>query len=318
MSGPKLFANVLFPVVVFTGILVLILIVPPVGLVASIVLPTPIVLIFLSHGRQAGLIAAALLFFIFYGLSGSTQVLVLLGEFTVMAFLLAETIKGQFSFEKCILISAIGSALVSLSLMFSLYGGGDKSLTVLFQEKFKKSVEVSLKSLKGTGEEMSGPDNLEEIIEETSKKLARSYPALIAVGSLFTAMINYFFILWIWPRFYGSALVFSGEFSEWSLPDYFVWPFILSAVGAFFTGDAVQVVGMNLFILLLMIYFLQGIAIVHHFLQTKKVPVVFRVIAFILIFTQPVFIGLAIGMGVFDLWVDFRKIRAKSSEMDES
>jgi len=289
-----------------------------VGLVASIVLPTPIVLIFLSHGRQAGLIAAALLFVIFYGLSGSTQVLVLLGEFTVMAFLLAETINGQFSFEKCIGISAIGSALVSLSLMFSLYSGGDQSLTVIFQEKFKKSVEVSLKSMKETGKEMPGPDNLDEIIEETSKKLAYSYPALIAVGSLFTAMINYFFILWIWPRFYGSALVFSGEISEWSLPDYFVWPFILSAMGAFFTGDGIQVVGMNLFILLLMIYFLQGIVIVHHFLQTKKVPAVFRVIAFILIITQPVFIGLAIGLGVFDLWVDFRKIRAKSSEMDES
>lgn len=311
-------ANVLFPILVFIGILVLILIVPPVGLVFSIVLPTPIVLIFLANGRRAGLIAAALLFFIFYGLSGSIQVLVLLSEFTVMAFLLAETIKFRFAFEKCILFSAIGASLVSLSLMFALYGGGDNSLTILFQEKFKKSVEMSLKSMNESGKDLPGPENLKEIIEETSRKLAYSYPALIGVGSLFTAMINYFSILWIWPRFYRSDLVFSGSISDWRLPDPLVWPFIVSALGTFFTTGGVQVVGMNLFILLLMIYFLQGIAIVHHFLQTKKVPVVFRVIAFILIFTQPVFIGIVTGMGVFDLWIDFRKIRVKSPEIDEN
>ena len=31
---------------------------------------------------------------------------------------------------------------------------------------------------------------------------------------------------------------------------------------------------------------------------------------FILIFAQPLLIGLVTGMGVFDMWVDFRKIRS--------
>ena len=46
-----------------------------------------------------------------------------------------------------------------------------------------------------------------------------------------------------------------------------------------------------------------------HFLKARKVPIFLWLFLFIIIFAQPLFIGLIAGMGVFDIWADFRKIR---------
>ena len=64
---------------------------------------------------------------------------------------------------------------------------------------------------------------------------------------------------------------------------------------------------------MVVVYFAQGISIVIHFLKARKVPVFLWFIIFILIFAQPLLIGLVAGMGVFDMWVDFRKIRSPIS-----
>jgi uncharacterized protein YybS (DUF2232 family) len=60
---------------------------------------------------------------------------------------------------------------------------------------------------------------------------------------------------------------------------------------------------------MMVIYFAQGMSIAIHFLKTRKVPIFLWLIFFILIFAQPILIGLIAGIGVFDIWVDFRKIR---------
>jgi uncharacterized protein YybS (DUF2232 family) len=49
---------------------------------------------------------------------------------------------------------------------------------------------------------------------------------------------------------------------------------------------------------------------VTHILKTKAFPKWVWVIVFILISFNPLFLGLVMGMGLFDIWVDFRKIRA--------
>jgi len=46
-----------------------------------------------------------------------------------------------------------------------------------------------------------------------------------------------------------------------------------------------------------------------HFLKARNVQVFFWFVLFILIFVQPLLIGLVAGLGVFDIWADFRKLR---------
>ncbi len=68
-------------------------------------------------------------------------------------------------------------------------------------------------------------------------------------------------------------------------------------------------VGLNVFAVMLVIYFVQGTSIVVHFLRARNIPKFFWFVLFILIFAQPLLIGLVAGLGVFDIWADFRKLR---------
>lgn len=309
--------NILAPIIIFIGIFALTLAVPTLGLFVSIILPTPIILIFLANGRRAGWASATALFFILLALAGPNQAIVFLGEFVVMAIIMAETIKGSFPFEKCILFSAAGAAVISLSLLVSVHGGGEKSASEFFQEQIKKSIEQTFESVENAGKDQADMETMRKFAEESSIKFAAAYPAFLAVGSLFTAIINYLAVMFLWPRFYGTSLFSSVEFSKWILPDQLVWPLILSGLASFLASGGLQVFGFNFLILFLAVYFLQGAVIVLHLLQSKKVPVFLRIIIFIIIMTQPLFMGILIGMGIFDLWVDFRKIRVRLPEIPE-
>ena len=307
--------NALVPLIIFVGILALTLVVPKIGLVASIILPTPIILVSLAYGRQAGLVLSVVVFSVLLVLVGPGEAIGFIGQFAVLAIIMAETIKYGFSFDKCIAFSSIGATVVALSMLYSFQGGGEKSATDYFQENINKTIEnvkVSVKEISvESGQDQSEVEATLKLIESYSEKIVSVFPAYFSVGVLFTAILNFFVVIFIWPRFYGQRIFESVEFSKWILPDIFVWPLIFSGLLVFIGSGWLQVFGMNLLIMLLTIYFLQGAIIAFNLLIRKNVPAVFSIlIIFILtIITQFLFIGILIGMGIFDLWVDFRKIR---------
>jgi len=311
---PKPSPSILAPIIIFLGIFAITLVVPPLGLIISVILPTPLILVFLANGRMAGLIAAGLIFLLLLALAGPNQAIVFLGEFAVMAMVMAEAIKARFPFEKCIAFSAGCAAVVSLVLLFSVHAGSEKSAAEFFQEQIQKGIEQTMASVEDASDGQAVAEDTLKFAEESAKKLASAYPAFLAVGLLVTAIINYFAVMFVWPRLYGTAPFAAAEVSRWVLPDQFIWPLILSGLAAFFASGGLQVFGLNIFVLFLVIYFLQGMAIVVYLLVKKSVPTFFRVIIFVIIFTQPLFIGILIGTGVFDLWVDFRKIRVAGPE----
>jgi uncharacterized protein YybS (DUF2232 family) len=110
-------------------------------------------------------------------------------------------------------------------------------------------------------------------------------------------------------RIYGVGLFSGRAFSDWVCPDNLVWCFIFSGSAVFLGNGMVESAGLNVFLIMLCIYFSQGLSIVVHFLKVRNVPTFFWFVLFILIFVQPLLIGLLAGLGVFDIWVDFRKIR---------
>ena len=64
-----------------------------------------------------------------------------------------------------------------------------------------------------------------------------------------------------------------------------------------------------LFIVMLALYCFQGMSIALHILKTKRAHPVITFVVFLMITTQPLMTGLVIGLGLFDVWMDFRKLR---------
>jgi uncharacterized protein YybS (DUF2232 family) len=242
-------------------------------------------------------------------LVGPQLAIAFIAAYGVMAAAMAETTRLSFSFEKIVLISALAPAVLTLLMLFiGLAGEGGSSMKAL-EDTLRSEAESYIQVLEKSGET---PEKLKEIrksVEESIPTAARVFPSFILISALVGAVINFLAVRYLWLRFYTRQYFEGMDVSRWMLPDVMVWVLIASVGSMLFGPGISQMAGMNLAIILLFLYFLQGLSVVTHILKSKKFPRWAWIIVFILIPLNPMFFGLVVGMGLFDIWVDFRKIR---------
>jgi hypothetical protein len=105
-----------------------------------------------------------------------------------------------------------------------------------------------------------------------------------------------------------------AQVSEFRLPDPAVWVFIASLLGAFggFAPHAVEAVALNGLNVCLLLFFLQGIAVVAKAFATWRVGLFWQFLFMVLIVVH-LFLIVSL-LGLVDFWMDFRSRLAKSSE----
>lgn len=312
LSGPSQPKDLLLPFLLVLAVLFVVWLIPAVGNLAGIFSPALLIFVFLQRGKIVGLVLIALVFLVILILMGAAQSLLFFAEYGVMAVIMGESIRHQLSLDKCIFFSSLGSAVLSILLLFVLFTDRETSLTDYFQQQIQKHFQQSLETLESVGENQAELDTLRQFVDKSSRTFAAAYPAFILVGSLITAAVNFFLVRGVWTRLYGQTLFVPGTFTQWVLADYWVWLLIPSAASLFLGGGFLGTLGMNIFIVMVVIYFFQGLAITLHIVETRKIPIFFRVLILFLILIQPVLMGIVVGLGVFDIWIDFRKVRTQN------
>jgi uncharacterized protein YybS (DUF2232 family) len=106
-----------------------------------------------------------------------------------------------------------------------------------------------------------------------------------------------------------------GDLSRWKMHDKFVWLLIISGIFVLIPFGALKIVGLNVLVLLLLFYLFQGLSIVQFYCNKKSIPLFIRIIGYFLIFAQQFLLLLVIGLGVIDVWADFRKL-GKTNELN--
>lgn len=101
-----------------------------------------------------------------------------------------------------------------------------------------------------------------------------------------------------WPRY-----------RAWQLPDRLVWLVIISALIALIPARPLQITGINILILMSIIYCFQGLAVFSFFLHKWKIPLLLRSFLYVMIVFQSFGTVILLGTGLADVWLDFRKIR---------
>ncbi len=117
-------------------------------------------------------------------------------------------------------------------------------------------------------------------------------------------------------------------FQDWHLSEYLVWVVILG--GGLYHLEYTRLIGINVLLGLVFLYYVQGCAVITFFLKQKRIGRFFHVVAYILLFLQIpyIFVGLGLlltgyakgsvyfslpaivvvaGLGLANVWVDFRK-----------
>ena len=248
---------------------------------------------------------------------GPRQATLFLTEYAVLAGVMAEAIRFRLSFDKCISFSALVSAVLSIVLLLFVFTDREATLLEFFQKQIDGHFAQSIESLKAIGDKSEELKVVQDFADKASGSLAQAYPSFIVLGAFVTALINYYATRFLWRRIYGYGMFHEARFSGWVIPDQVIWVLIGSSAVFLLADNALGSIGINLLLMTLVAYFIQGMAITIYFLESRNVPVFFWILMFFVILLQPLLVGVSIGLGVFDTWMDLRKIRVIGEQNSE-
>ncbi len=100
---------------------------------------------------------------------------------------------------------------------------------------------------------------------------------------------------------------------QWVAPEWLIFALLGSGFLLLVPVSEVRSVGLNVLLVLALLYFAQGLAVVATWFQRLGLPKALRIIGYPLMFLNPVFFVI-ITLGLMDLWLDFRRLhRPKES-----
>ncbi len=146
------------------------------------------------------------------------------------------------------------------------------------------------------------------------------YQMKIIVPIIMPAILGSLVLILTWiSMVLGNALIYKSsgltswpKYQLWLLPDKLIWGLILGAVLALLPIGLFRVIGINILILLSIIYSFQGLSVGVFFMTKWNVPLLFRSFFYVMLIFQSFGTILLLFTGIADIWFDFRKIKVGS------
>jgi len=269
--------------------------------------PLPLIYFPIAHGFSKGfriifhgtLIACAIAL-----LTGTAPIVLFSCSLMPAGFVLARSLQQQKSIDDALLKGSLALALSWLAAGMLISAVNHINL---YQEVLR---QIDL-GLVGASETYSkAPDISLDVQIELQAAFARIKEATpkIFPGILMTVVIS---IVWLnivlsnWLLKKNGAATW-GDIHQWRLPDPLVWLFIAGATALFLPG-AMNTVGLNLLIVMVTLYFMQGFEVFNHLCLKWSVPNPIRYLIIFFLFIQAYGFILLAMLGLSDIWADFRK-----------
>ncbi len=240
------------------------------------------------------------------GMYGGLGYFVSFGLATAIACYMLER---RFSFET---ITAVGAgAMVAASVVAALVViGGPDALIKTVHDELALGMARGQDFYKLLGIQQTIPADTQASVISLTMRLSPAFAMLVAAS---TMLLN-LRVFWRWAGPQRLAYNLFGDLSRWSAKEWLVWLLLASGFGLFIPVPAVSDIALNGFICIAAVYFCQGLAIVGFYFQSFSVPSIVRGIIYFVVFAQPVVAALVCIAGVFDTWIDFRRLKPPSPE----
>ncbi len=288
--------------------------------VMSVFTPLPLCVAFFTFGRQKG-----------YLLGGIGVGLCLLLQFLMGSYLLI-SYSLYFIFSLCIVEIIYRNlhpvqGLVKLSLYL---GGGMLFLIILFgfsldggyEGLIKKKINEVHLEIEENRENFlaifqgADRDKVALLLDDREKMVKNAVdslpmiPFLVLIGIFFCIWVNLLLILRA-KTAYLHKVTYDFEVAnliDFKVPDSFIWPFIISLVSFFLSGEQGQLNALckGVIFTFALFYFFQGFGIFVDLLNRLRIKGLLR--SFLVVFTIYLFHWVLALVGLFDMWVNFKKI----------
>lgn len=282
----------------------------PIGVFLNLVVPFPIVYLAMREGIRAAGLAFALVALTLAALNGPTGLLAYLSQFAAVSLLLPALLLRNWSWDRAIVVTlalAMGLGLLAL-VMFTVQQ--DLTLSDSIGHYVEGEIELAMSLANDSELSLEQQEQYRSAVTGMGAFLKQTLPAwtITVYGVMLLLQVGL-----LTRRDRTRALIKGPSFSRWSVSELLVWPLIAAGFAVALGGGLVRVIGLNLLVVFLPVYFLQGLAVVSFFFQKKQVSPMLRALGYALIAVLNPMPVIVTAIGVFDMWADFRKPRIKKT-----
>ena len=262
----------------------------------------------LHEGLKVSCISLASLGFLAY-LTGYWQILFLAIEFCFLGLVVSELYRRRLTIGYTVLWGTAAVLLlgfVALALLgWSRDLGPFEMVQAYVLENLREAAEIYKRM---GGQDTEGVD-VQQYVKVLGELILRVYPGLLIIGTGFVVWLNVMVSRALF-RATGVEVPPYGPMERWKAPERLVWGVIAAGFSLFLPAGGVQSAALNALMVLLAVYVFQGLSVLLFFLVKYRIPHWVRVgIYSLILFQQILLIGLAL-VGLFDQWIDFRKLSA--------
>ena len=280
---------------------------PPLGIILFPFVVQPVLIFGLKYGVGGGLGVLALAI-VLLALLAAEELALIYGIFALIAGSLLAALGRIRVIEHLVVGVAAAASAAAAGLMFYFYGSWAamfQDLREVLTQQFASAAGMQVKM----GLPQSSMEKLKEQMPQMIDLMLQLLPALLFLSFVFIVLIN---ILYLGRRFpeQRSRWFTLRALREWKGPEPLVWGLIASGFALFIPNLGwLWTVALNLVLVISASYFAQGLAVIAFFFHKNNVPRFLRGLTYVLIVFQQIFTLLVVGLGLFDLWGDFRRLR---------
>ncbi|MEE9420038.1 MAG: YybS family protein [Desulfatiglandaceae bacterium] len=287
--------------------------IPLFGPFLSLLAPLP----FLYYSTKLGLYqgiklaaAAMLTIGLFAKLTGYPQIILFGIEFSLLGLALSELMRRRFSLGQTIFLATAFMLILGICFLFIIALSENMGPFEMISKYLQGHLKETINAYEGTGITKENGLELETYAKAFIDAISKIYPSLMIVGTGFAVWLN---VILAKPLFRRGHLEYPDfvPMDRWLAPDGLVWGAIVSGFALFFSSGGIRLFAINVLIVIMAVYLFHGLSIILFFLNKYNVPSWMRIGIYFLIIIQQLFLAVLALAGLFDQWIDFRKIHRR-------
>lgn len=277
-------------------------------LLAGVLLPLPVLLAGARLGSRAALLLVLATGLGVFSLKPGLQVILEnlgFAELLLMGAVITILQQRGVSPQRAIIITVVG-----LNLLVLFFFLGEAALTgttpaALLAQKGKDLLGMLFKAV-GQGEGDQAAQWLRDFPRaEMETLLPLIMPGAVVINSGVVAWLNV-----VWARQLVLQLGWGQPqppLFNWSVPEWLIFALLGAGFLLLVPVQTVRLVSLNLLMVLGLLYFCQGVAVIAAWFHRFGLPRFLRLAGYAMMFLNPLFLVI-ITLGLMDLWLDFRRL----------
>ena len=283
------------------------------AVVVNLLTPLPPAVLGMRLGPPWGVAAVTATAAAVLATSGGIPALLYLLQFGVPAALLPVLFSRGVAWDRAVAATLGAMLALGVVVLLGVSSGAGQSPVTFIDAQINKEIDQALTMMQefaGTEQTPESAESLQEVTASMGDLMRRAYPGMLVVVCAVLQLVTVA-VLALVARPAGLP---GTPFTRWRSPEWLIWGVIAAGFAAAFAEGAGQSIAINALIILLPVYFLQGMAVAENFLAQKGLSLWLRGVLYLLLLVVNPLPMVVTAVGVFDLWADFRKPRQRSEE----